>query len=156
MFRRCSLPWIIGLAALGQEPSRFPDRSPFTPEAWISAQPPNARLEAARTAERERQLVDRVNRFAAIFNKFTAEFNEKRSLNVRVAREVSEAFRALENGEFLPKREAFPRRRLLPPHGRSVWHARLARRRRRRSLPPKVHNSETRHSRKIANFDLTL
>ena len=66
------------------------------------------RMREVRAAEidqvyREKQFLDRMNRVASIWTRMSDEYNRKHAFNMKLAREVSEAFRALETGEGWPK-----------------------------------------------------
>lgn len=56
-----------------------------------------ALAERREAAYRERQFVERVNRFAAVWNKLIAEYNKQRTFNVKSAKELSKAFRDLQS-----------------------------------------------------------
>ena len=50
----------------------------------------------------EKQFVERLNRFASVWTKLAGEYNEKHAINVRLAHELSKAFRSVETGEGWP------------------------------------------------------
>jgi hypothetical protein len=107
MFRIVSTTLLAGVLAVGQEALPTPDRLPFAGleiEGALAYQSRMRQAQAAATAYEERRLRDRINRFAAAFNQLTEEYGKKRTFNVKLAREVSEAFRALEKDGFLPNR----------------------------------------------------
>jgi len=54
-------------------------------------------------AYRERQFVERANRFAKRWTQFALEYNQHRAVDVKAARAVSKAFQELERGEGWPK-----------------------------------------------------
>jgi hypothetical protein len=55
------------------------------------------KLAERREAEyREHQFVEKVNRFAAVWNKLVGEYNRQRTFNVKTAKELSKAFRDLQ------------------------------------------------------------
>ena len=62
--------------------------------------------EQAQRAEmqrREREFVERANRFARSWAQFANDYNQRGAIDVKAARSVSKAFRALETGEGWPK-----------------------------------------------------
>ncbi|MCU1339348.1 MAG: hypothetical protein JWO19_4929 [Bryobacterales bacterium] len=65
----------------------------------VREQDPDPMLEKAR----ERHFVDRANRVAALWTKLSKEYNERHAFNIKLAREISKAFRDLENDENWPK-----------------------------------------------------
>ncbi len=51
----------------------------------------------------ERQLLEKVHRFVQLWSQFAAEYNHKRSFNIRIAKEPSKAFKNLEGSQEWPK-----------------------------------------------------
>lgn len=45
---------------------------------------------------RERDFVDQLNRLAEVWTKFVNEYNQKHAINVKLARDLSKAFRDVE------------------------------------------------------------
>ena len=65
-------------------------------------------LEVARRREaqyRERQFLERTNKFVKLWEHFVREYNDNGVFNIKVAREISKAFHDLENSEGWPKLE---------------------------------------------------
>src|ERR1700760_4340934 len=61
-----------------------------------------AGTEAAKRYEaqmRERQFIEKVNRFVELWTSFATEYNEQRVFNIRSAKEISKAFHDLEGSE---------------------------------------------------------
>jgi hypothetical protein len=52
---------------------------------------------------RERQFIDKVNRFVDSWTTFAAEYNQKHAFNVKAAEEISKAFHDLEVSEGWPR-----------------------------------------------------
>jgi siroheme synthase (precorrin-2 oxidase/ferrochelatase) len=52
--------------------------------------------ERRRAESREREFVDKANRFARLWTQFATEYNQRKTFNVKTARELSKAFRELE------------------------------------------------------------
>ena len=98
---------LIGSALAAPAPAQelWPLRGPFSfldLQQVLSDAEKSAKAEAAANAYYERQFVTRVNRVAAAWEKMAQEYNQKRAINVKLAREVSEAFHALERSEGWP------------------------------------------------------
>ena len=51
----------------------------------------------------ERQFLERVNHFAVLWNQLATEYSQKRAFNIKVAKELSKAFRKLEGTSAWPK-----------------------------------------------------
>jgi hypothetical protein len=51
----------------------------------------------------ERQFLERANQFAVLWNQLATEYTQKRAFNLKVARELSKAFRKLERTSAGPK-----------------------------------------------------
>jgi hypothetical protein len=88
---------LLGLAgAQNPLPWRAPDsQPPMAPDAG-NAQ----RLEME---FRERQFVERANRFAKLWTQFALEYNQRKAIDIKTARAVSKAFHELERGEGWPR-----------------------------------------------------
>lgn len=67
-------------------------------------EPAASEAAARRDAQyRERQFVETANRFVELWRRFARDYNERKALNIKVVREMSKAFRDLENSEDWPK-----------------------------------------------------
>ena len=88
---------LLGLAAAqNPKPWRALDSLPLTVPDTENAQ----RLEME---FRERQFVERANRFAKLWAQFALEYNQRKAIDIKRARAVSKAFHDLERGEGWPR-----------------------------------------------------
>ena len=66
----------------------------------------NVQREAARRQRAqylEWQFITKMNRFVALWSALVREYNEKRVFNIKIAAEISKAFREIETSEGWPK-----------------------------------------------------
>ena len=76
-----------------------PDQSRLIDSALIEQEA----LQRAQARAIENRFVKRANRVAALWANFTKEYNEKNTVNAKLAREISKAFHDLETDEDWPK-----------------------------------------------------
>ncbi len=63
-----------------------------------------AETAARREAEyRERQFIDKVNRFVGVWSRFVAAYNERKAFDFKSAKELSKAFHELETSGDWPR-----------------------------------------------------
>lgn len=85
--------------------SRRRDASTFWFHYWTERGSAEMRLQAAARRQAEYlqvRFVERMNRIAVLWSKMATDYNEKRVFNLKLARDLSKAFRDLENSEGWP------------------------------------------------------
>jgi hypothetical protein len=86
---------------LNEESQRRIEQQAF--EDWAT-QPQAARQAAARrqTEEKLREFYDKAQRFVGLWKKLTADLNDQKTFNVKLAKQVSQAFHDLEKSDGWP------------------------------------------------------